>query len=123
MDSHNKRRERERLAKGFRIAFSGLWRAVLAERNLQIHFFAAIIVLSFAFVFDVSYVEKLILLIVIGVVIALELMNTAIERAVDLVSIEETPLAKLAKDIAASSVLFFTIIAVIIGLAIFIHHW
>lgn len=121
MASNDKRREWVRLARGFRTAFSGMWRAFLGERNLQIHFLTGLIVIILAFLFHVSYVEKLILLIVIGIVIALELINTAIERAVDLVTAEKHPLAKLAKDTAAAAVLFFAIIAVIIGIAIFIH--
>lgn len=121
MASSGKRREWVRLSRGFRTAFSGMWKAILTERNLQIHFLIGLIVIIFAFVFHVSYIEKLLLLIVIGIVIALELINTAIERVVDLVTAEKHPLAKLAKDTAAAAVLFFAIIAVIIGLVIFIH--
>ncbi|HET7522107.1 MAG TPA: diacylglycerol kinase family protein [Bacillales bacterium] len=106
----------------FRWAISGMKQAFLAERNLRIHVAAAVVVMAFAFVFHVSYMEKLVLLIVIGLVISLEIVNTAVERAVDLATADEHPLAKLAKDIAAAAVLFSAGIAVIVGLAIFLPY-
>lgn len=121
MASNDKRREWARLSQGFRTAFSGLKTAFFSERNLQIHVFIGFIVIILAFIFHVSYIEKLVLLIVIGIVIALELVNTAIERTVDMMTGQKHPLAKLAKDTSAAAVLFFAIIAVMIGLAIFIH--
>ena len=66
--------------------------------------------------------EYLIMLVFIGGVISLELVNTAIEHTVDLVTTERHPLAKAAKDIAAGSVLFFSIMAVISGILIIWHH-
>ncbi|HET7615679.1 MAG TPA: diacylglycerol kinase family protein [Bacillales bacterium] len=107
----------------FKWAFSGLVHALKCERNLQIHFAAGVVVLILAFAFRFEYMEKLILLIIIGAVISLELVNTAIERTVDLVSEEFHPLAKRAKDVAAAAVLIFTIIAVITGIAMFVHHF
>lgn len=121
MASNDKRREWDRLSRGFRLAFSGMWQAFRSERNLQIHFLTGLIVIILAFAFQVSYIEKIILLIIIGLVVALELVNTALERAVDLITAENHPLAKLAKDTAAAAVLFFAIIAVITGVAMFIH--
>lgn len=122
MASHDKSSQWKRFLKGFGHAFSGLISAIRTERNLKIHFMAAVVVIVLAFVFHLSYMEKLILLVVIGVVISLELVNTAIEHVVDLVTDEKHPLAKLAKDVAAAAVLFFSIISVIIAIAIFVHH-
>lgn len=122
MVSHDKSSQWKRFFKGFGYAFSGLTSAIRTERNLKIHFAAAFVVVVFAFVFHLSYSEKLILLIVIGIVISLELVNTAVEHAVDLVTDEKHPLAKFAKDAAAAAVLFFSIIAVIIAIVMFFHH-
>lgn len=108
-----------RFLKQFGWAFSGMKRAFFAERHLQFHAAAAIVVLIFAFVLGVSVTETLILLIVIGVVIALELINTAIEHVVDLITEDWHALAKLAKDVSAGAVLFFAIVAVVIGIIIF----
>lgn len=68
---------------------------------------------------ELSPLRWAILMIVIGGVIALEMVNTAIERIVDLVSSDYHPLAGIAKDVAASAVLIFSMIAVVVGIIIF----
>ena len=67
--------------------------------------------------------EWCICLLLFGMVISLELVNTAVEAVVDLVTEERKPLAKIAKDTAAGAVLFTAIMAVIIGCIIFIPHF
>ncbi len=74
-----------------------------------------------SFAFEIPRSEKIILLVVIGVVISLELVNTAIERVVDLVSPQFHPVAKLAKDVSAGAVLLFSLFASVIGIVIFYH--
>ncbi|EEM82035.1 Undecaprenol kinase [Bacillus thuringiensis serovar huazhongensis BGSC 4BD1] len=64
----------------------------------------------------------MILLIVIGIVMSLEMVNTAVEKTVDLATADIHPFAKIAKDVAAGAVLLFTIIAVIIGAIIFLPY-
>lgn len=123
MDSGDNRRQWKRFLKSFVWAFAGLKYALATERNLKIHFAVAIVVIVLAFIFHLSYPEKLILLVVIGIVISLELVNSAIEYAVDLMTDVNHPLAKLAKDTAAAAVLFFAMIAVIIAIVIFLHHF
>ncbi|MBE2934279.1 diacylglycerol kinase family protein [Anoxybacillus flavithermus] len=86
---------------------------------MRIHLVAAIIVIVAAAVFRVSKMEWLVLLITIGIVISLEIVNSAIERAVDLVTDEYRPLAKEAKDLAAGAVLVFAFLSIIIGISIF----
>lgn len=104
------------------IAFSGLKEAFQKERNLQIQFAVAILTILLFIMLKVSFFEYLIMLVFIGGVISFELMNTAIERVVDLVTTEHHPLAKSAKDIAAGGVLFFSFIAVIAGILIIWRH-
>jgi undecaprenol kinase len=112
-----------KLIKSFGYAFSGLMYAAKNERNVQIHFCAAIVVLVCGLYFRITNVEWLILLLTIGGVISLEMMNTAVEKAVDLATEDFHPLAKLAKDIAAGAVLVLSIVAVIIGGIIFAPHF
>lgn len=104
----------------FRSAFSGIIFSFKTERNMRIHLLAAIIVIVSGFFFSITNVEWMVLILVIAITIALELINTAIENAVDLITAQEHPVAKAAKDIAAGAVLIFCIASVGIGLIIFI---
>lgn len=99
-------------------ALSGLLTAFRRERNLKIQMMAGLIVIIGAIVIRVSYTDFMIILILIGGVVSLELVNTAIEYAVDLTTEEWHPLAKAAKDIAAGAILWFSVISAIIGFMI-----
>lgn len=105
----------------FIYALNGIIAAFRQERNLQIQGFVACLVLLFSFIIHVPLYDFIIILCLIGIVLSLELINTAIESVVDLVTERYHPLAKLAKDVAAGAVLLFSIISVIIGLIIFIQ--
>lgn len=87
---------------------------------MKIHLFFTILVVLLGFFLEVSKVEWLFLLILIGGVISLELINSSIENLVDLVTAEYHPLAKKAKDMAAAAVFIYSIVSIIIGLIIFI---
>ena len=104
----------------FRHAFHGLKTAFSEEDHIKIQLIFAIAVIFSGFVFEVSLAEWIILLFCIGLVLGLELMNSAIESLTDLVTREKHPLAGKAKDIAAASVLVASMISAIIGLIIFI---
>lgn len=112
--------KRHRFLKTFGFAFAGMKVAVRAERNLRIHLSIAIIVIFLAFWLSLSTVEWLFVLFAIGGMLSLEMLNSAIERVVDLVTEEFHPLAKDAKDIAAGAVLLYAIISVVVGLIIFL---
>ncbi|RYM05315.1 diacylglycerol kinase family protein [Sporolactobacillus sp. THM7-7] len=99
------------LSESFKDALAGFLHAVRTERNLLIQFLAAVIVIAFSLAIRIPFTEMLIVLILIGGVISLELMNTAVERLVDLVTREKKPLAGAAKDLAAASVWWFSMIA------------
>lgn len=87
---------------------------------MKIHLFFTILVVLLGFFLEVSKVEWLFLLLLIGGVISLELINSSIENLVDLVTAEYHPLAKKAKDMAAAAVFIYSIVSIIIGLIIFI---
>ena len=72
------------------------------------------------FYFKINTVEWLVILLVLGVILSLELINTALESVVDLVTDKYHPLAKKAKDTVSAAVLVFAVASVIIGLIIFI---
>lgn len=109
----------KRFTCSFIYAWTGLKHAIRHEQNMKIHILIAIIMISFAFILKISLYEKLILLLVIGIVISLEVVNTAVERVVDLVTKEYHPMAKIAKDVSAGAVLIFSIFAIVIGILIF----
>ncbi|WP_419881426.1 diacylglycerol kinase family protein [Peribacillus sp. B-H-3] len=115
-----KRKKRQPFYKSFLFAFEGIWAALKSERNMRIHFAAAAAVLCLGWYVALSKLEWMLILICIFGVISLELVNSAIERVVDLATSETHPLAKQAKDFAAGAVLVFAIFSVIIGLIIFL---
>ncbi|MFS0861600.1 diacylglycerol kinase family protein [Fredinandcohnia sp. 179-A 10B2 NHS] len=124
MDSNDKSKsELKRLMKSFTYALQGLRRAFLEERNLQIHVFLSLVVISLGFITDIQPSEWIVLLLVIGGMFTMELLNTAIENVVDLVTKEYHPIAKKAKDIAAGAVLIYAITAVIVGIIIFYPYF
>ena len=106
--------------KSFGYAFLGIITALKKERNLKIHFIAMIIVIIFGIVLRITKMEWIICIILFASVISLEMVNTAIENVVDLVTEEQNPKAKIAKDTAAGAVLISAVSAAIIGLVIFI---
>jgi undecaprenol kinase len=119
MDSHDKRQP---LLKAFANAFDGIKAALKSERNMKIHFISSFLAIGASFYFSITKIEWLFILFAIGGMFALELVNTAIERVVDLVTSERHPLAKQAKDIAAGAVIIYAILSVIIGSMIFFPY-
>ena len=89
---------------------------------MRIHCVAVIAVTAAGTFLGLSPMEWCICLLLFGLIISLELVNTAVEAVVDLVTEERKPLAKTAKDTAAGAVLFSAIMSVIIGCIIFIPH-
>lgn len=109
-----------RFLKSFSYAFSGLSYAFKSQFNFKVHVFALIIVGILGWYYQLSTVEWLWIIVASGMVLMTELLNTAIEVLVDLVSPEIHPKAKIIKDVAAGAVLIIAITALGIGLVIFI---
>lgn len=112
--------ERKRIINSFKYAFEGIKSSLRTERNMKIHFSMMILVIVAGILLDISTYEWMICIILFGMVIGGELVNTAIEEVTDLVTTEINPKAKLAKDIAAGAVLIMAITSAIIGFIIFI---
>ncbi|WP_420842684.1 diacylglycerol kinase family protein [Fervidibacillus albus] len=106
--------------RSFQFAAHGFILAFKRERNMKIHTFFAVAVILFGFYFHISAIEWTILLLTIGGMISAELMNTAIERTVDLVEEKYHPVAKQAKDIAASACLVYAVVSILIGCIVFL---
>lgn len=113
-------RGKKRLINSFKYAFQGLKYAFNYEQNILVHFFATVIVIILGILFKVSSTEWLVIFLIIGLVIATELINTSIEATIDLITDEVNPLAKIAKDTAAAAVLIFGITALAIAIVIFV---
>lgn len=111
--------KRKKLINSFKYAFSGIASAFKTERNMKIHVLAVVLVTLAGFLFKISKMEWIICIILFGMVISLELANTAIETTVDLAMPERNEKAKLAKDISAGAVLVCAFVSVIVGLMIF----
>ena len=109
-----------RLIKGFGYAFKGLRIVFGSEQNFRIHLGVATIVVISGIFAHLSAVEWCILVTIISLVLAMELINTAIEQFVDLVSPGYHRQAGIVKDISAAAVLLTAVAAVIIGLIIFL---
>jgi diacylglycerol kinase len=110
----------KRLKKSFGYAWEGLKLVWSSEQNFRIHTAAALIACALGVILSVSAFEWIILILLICGMLALETMNTAIEKAVDLVTPEYHPLAKASKDLASAAVLLYAIGSFIIGCIIFI---
>lgn len=104
--------------KSFSYAFNGL-KISLKQRNMKIHMACASLVIALGFYFKITTTDWCILLLCIGTVTSLEIINTAIEYLVDLVSPNYNELAGKIKDLAAGAVLMVAIIAAIIGCLVF----
>lgn len=115
-----KREKKPPLSRTFGYAWEGILTGIRKERNMRIHTAAMILVVFAGTVLGLSATEWCICLILFGLVMALELVNTAVEAVVDLVTEERKPLAKIAKDTAAGAVLIAAIMAAVIGCIIFL---
>lgn len=116
---HPRKLKKQPLFSSFANAWNGILISLFEERNLKIHFFAAVMVLIFGNILHISVTEWCICFILFGLIMGMELVNTAVESVVDLVTDEWKPLAKRAKDCAAGAVLIAAIWAAVTGGIIF----
>lgn len=110
------------LFQSFNYAIDGIIYVLRTQRNMRIHFAIAAIVLALSLILGVSNVEFMLLIFAIALVMVTELVNTAVESAIDVTTTTYDPLAKIAKDVAAAAVLISTLVAVITGYLVFFAH-
>ncbi len=115
-----------RWLKSMRHAYEGIQYALSTQPNMKFHFFASFAVLVSALFFRLPRTDVLLLLLAITLVIVTELINTGIEKTVDLAMPDLHPLAKIAKDVAAAAVLVTAVFAAAVGVAVFyspVERW
>jgi len=103
----------------FNHAFEGIMYAVRTQRNMRAHLTISLLVILAALLLRLERYYVVALVVIIAVVLALELLNTAVEAIVDLLTATHHPLAKTAKDAAAGAVLVASIAAVLVGYLVF----
>lgn len=101
-------------------ALDGIEYTATHERNFRIEITMAILVSIMGFLLKISLIEWTILVLTIAMVLSLEIINTAIERSVDLITKDYKELAKIAKDASAGAVLVMSMFSVVIGILIFL---
>lgn len=101
-------------------ALSGIWYAVKTQRNIKVQLCIAVVVIICAIIFKLNITECVFLTFATMLVIITEMVNTAIEEAVNLSTKEFHPIAKIAKDVAAGAVVLAALNAVIIAIFIFV---
>lgn len=106
----------------FRYAFNGIKLLIQSEHNAWIHCFAAVCVVTAAWFFQITREEWIAIVIVIGLVLAAEAVNSSIETLADVVSPDYNETIKRTKDLAAGAVLLLAIAAAIVGLLIFVPY-
>jgi|LSQX01.3.fsa_nt_gb undecaprenol kinase len=109
-----------KLADSFKYARDGIKKAFVDERNFRIHCVAAVLVVILGIILGLSLVEFAVIIFVTGFVLAAELINTAIENTVNMITREYSEEAKLIKDISAGFVLIAAVTAAFVGVFIFV---
>ena len=115
----NAPRKAPSILESFNYAFEGIIHVLRTQRNMRIHLAVAAVVLVVAFAVGVSKLELIALLLAIAFVLIAEMVNTALEHAIDVATTSFDPMAKLAKDIAAGAVLIAAVNAVAVGYLVF----
>jgi diacylglycerol kinase (ATP) len=112
-------RVRPSVIESFNFAIEGVIHVLRTQRNMRLHFAAAVVVIVVAVAVGVSKIELSVLLISIAFVLVAEMINTAVEGTIDAATTSFDPMAKLAKDIAAGAVLIASVNAVAVGYLVF----
>ena len=115
----SRRRAPSSILESFNFALEGILHVLRTQRNMRIHFAVAVIVLVAALATGVNRLELIALLLAIAFVLIAEMINSAVEHAIDVATTSFDPLAKLAKDVAAGAVLIASVTAIAIGYLVF----
>lgn len=115
----NNERGLKGLLYSFKYAFAGIAHCIKNERNMRIHLTVALYVTVFAFQYGFNTAQKCVLLFAVALVLASEMLNTAIEATIDLVTEKYSQKAKIAKDVAAGAVFVCALFATAIGVIMF----
>lgn len=109
-----------KLKNSLKHAIEGILEALTREHSFRLQLFIGGLVILVAFLSDLVLWKWAVLFLVIGVILSLELINTACEKIIDILVKEHHPHIKYIKDILAGAVLIFSVVAIIIAIIIFI---
>jgi undecaprenol kinase len=112
-----------RLFKSFTYAFRGLFKIFREEQNLQVQSITAIITIALGFAFQIKPIEWCVILICIALVILMETINSAVERMADVLKPRIHAYVKEMKDIMAAAVMLSSLLAIAVGLIIFVPYF
>ncbi|MHB1391633.1 MAG: diacylglycerol kinase family protein [Clostridia bacterium] len=108
-----------RFFESLRYAVEGIGYCIKTQRNMRIHIVIAIVALMSGILLRISRAEYIMVVMSISMVFICEIINTAVERAVDTATMEYHPIAKIAKDVAAGAVLVAAMNSIVVGLMVF----
>ena len=111
------------IIESFNYAVDGIIYTLKTQRNMRIHFALAVFVLILSLFLNFTRLEFLILFITVTFVIATEMINTAIEKAIEMITEDYHPLAKISKNVAAGAVLVSAINAIVVGYLLFFDRF
>lgn len=112
-------RRKRSLIDAFNAAIQGILYTFKSERNMRVHYFCAAFILMTSLLFNFTKLEIAVLSITVMLVLICEMINTAIEKTIDLITKDYNQLAKVAKDVAAGAVLLSSMISIIVGYILF----
>lgn len=107
------------IIESFNYAVTGIITALKSEKHMRAHYFIAIGVIFSSLFFDFSKLEFLILLFAVSLVLVAEMLNTALEKAIDMITKDYHPLARVAKDVAAGAVLIASMNSLVVAYLLF----
>lgn len=113
----------KRTLRTFKYSLDGLAYAYKNEQSMWIHALGSLFTIVLGFIYHLSLSEWAIIFIALGVILASELINTAIEAAVDLCTLEIHPLAKIAKDCGSAATFVLTLVSIVICLFVFVPYF
>lgn len=113
----------KRTLRTFKYSLAGLAYAYKNEQSMWIHAIGSLFTVVLGFIYHLSLSEWAIIFIALGVILASELINTAIEAAVDLCTLEIHPLAKIAKDCGSAATFVLTLVSIVICLFVFVPYF
>ena len=114
-----KTKTRQGIIKAFNAAIEGIIYTFKFERNMKIHYFLAVVVLTASLFLGLDRFEMILLVFAISLVVIAEMFNTAIEKTIDMITDEYHILAKIAKDVAAGGVLIAALNSAVVGYLLF----
>ncbi len=109
----------KRFFRSIKFSIDGLVYAYKYEQSMWIHAIATFFTIALGVIFQIKFSEWAILFIALGIILGMELVNTAIEAAVDLTTMEINPLAKIAKDCGSAASFVLSLVAIVICMFVF----